>query len=195
MGLYEEYKSYKYDMDTIIENEDSYDKAVEIMNSDLSILKMWIGLYGHDITIKPRANNIYYCKCHLHNDDVLAVCLDENKKAFFCYGCCKGVTIIDLIAKEFNISLDESIKILYTYISNDISVLNKKELEISHHIFKNYNSSEAEKYYKISEDKTNRLNNRIENYKKQYGDSPKIERKMCKRLCCSKKHIHKEYYL
>lgn len=160
-----------------------------IMVSDLSILRIWLSLLGEDIIVKPRANNIFYSECCFHNTDDIPVCIDDNKKGFYCYGCGSGGTIITLIANYFNIEREDVVNILYAYINNNLNSLDKDGLEIIKKIFENYDSVLVDKYLEESRQKTSCLNDRISRYIDKFGDSQEIINKMTKRLCCSRDYI------
>ncbi|MDD3453175.1 MAG: CHC2 zinc finger domain-containing protein [Bacilli bacterium] len=190
-GLYYDYVEELMFLD--LKNKQSEEKYDRIMNSNISILKIWISLFGEDIIIKPRANNIFYSKCQFHNNNDISVCIDENKKAFFCYGCNYGGTIVKLIGCVYSIYNDDVVDILYAYINDDINTLTKKQLEITKEIFKNYNSSLSDKYFEQSREKTKILNETIQNYLEIYGDSNDTRKKLVKRLCCHRKHLPKKH--
>lgn len=164
-------------------------KYYKILESDLSILGIWISLFGKDIMIKTRSNNIFYSDCPMHNAEDIPVCINENKKAFFCYGCGKGGTLVALISIFFKITREDAVNILYAYINDDLELLNKQQLDIIKKIFKNYTSSALNKYFEESKLKSALLNTRIKNYIQKYGDSNETRNKMVKRLCCSKIYI------
>lgn len=185
----------------IFKNNDSITKYNEILNSDLSILGLWISIFGNDIVIKPRANNIYYADCGFHNADDFPVLIGEKEKAFYCYGCGFGGSFLKLASDYLNLDYDyfndynysdEIVKVFYAFIKKDISFLNKQELEWFERLFKNYNLDLVKHYYEISKSKTEKINNRIFNYYISHEHTDDLEVKMSKRLCCSKKYI-KQY--
>jgi len=187
MGLYYEY----LDELTYFYEKEYIKKHVEIMESNLSILRVWLSLFGEKYIIKPRANNIYYAKCPHHNADDIPVCINNNINAYFCYGCGSGGGIISLISRHFWISMEEATDIVYAFIKNDTNSLDKDELKILKEVFENYNSNLIDKYLKESETKTKKLNKRIDKYVKEHKNKFDIEN-ISKRLCCSKKYI-KDY--
>lgn len=166
------------------------EKYYQVLDSDLSILKIWISLFdNNDLLIHPRAGNVFYCDCPFHKAEDLPVCIKEELKAFFCYGCGRGGTIVTLIAEHFNIHLEDALKILYSYITNDIDSLDKDELEVLQKIFNNYNSEKADIYFEQSKRKTDYLNERIDRYIEQNGYSNESVKRITKRLCCSKHYV------
>lgn len=179
-GIYDE-RDWFYD-------DQDLEKYYQVLDSDLSILKVWKSLFDKSI-IHPRAGNIFYCDCPFHRATDLPVCINEELKAFFCYGCGTGGTIITLIAEYLKIDIEDALKILYSYIINDIDSLNKKELEILQKIFNNYNSEKVDIYFEQSKQKTDHLNSRIDKYIEQNGYSNEIVKKITKRLCCSKRYV------
>lgn len=181
-SIYDEQDWFKYD-------DELYDKYLDVLMSDLSILKIWISLFGEDATIKTRSNNTFYSDCFMHRAHDIPVCIKEQEKRFFCYGCGRGGTIITLVSEYFNIWHECALNILYSYINDDLDSLNKEQLEIVKTIFKNYNSPLADKYFEESKKKENLLNSRIDNYIEYYGTSSDTIKKMTKRLCCSRKYI------
>ncbi|MDE6292657.1 MAG: hypothetical protein K2L98_03135, partial [Bacilli bacterium] len=100
-------------------------------NPDLSFVRIWGSLFdSDDFVLKARANNIYYCSCPFHNAKDYPVCIDENQKGFYYYGCGRGGTIISAIAEHFDIDRDEAVNILYAYMTNNVSSLSQEELAI-----------------------------------------------------------------
>lgn len=174
------------------ETEEKYEK---IINSDLSILRMWVSLIDNDnLVIKPRAGNIFYSNlCPSHKASDFPVCIDEKLKGFLCYGCGRGGSFITLISEYFNIGIRHTLNILYAYINNEIESLNEEELQILERIFSNYDSDKTEEYFSISSEKTAYLNQRIDRYIEQNGYSPDNVKKMKKRLCCTPSYIRKRY--
>lgn len=170
-------------------DDELYDKYLNILMSDLSILKIWISLLGENTIIKTRSNNTFYSDCFMHRASDIPVCIKEQEKSFFCYGCGWGGTIVTLVSKYFNIEIENTVNILYSYINNDLDSLDKEQLEIVKTIFKNYDSPFADKYFNYSKKKSIILNSRIDNYIENYGYSADIVKKMTKRLCCSRKYI------
>ncbi len=186
MGLY--YDSLMDDRDYALPyncDQQYIDKYDKIMESNLSILKLWVSIAGESIDIKPRANNIFYSDCIFHAADDLPVCINENKKLFFCYGCHKGGSLVLLVSKCFNISAFSAIDILFSIVKKDLGDLSKRQLKIAKRILKKYNSPIVENYFKISNEKTNYINKRIESYILKKGDlqDELARKKMCKRLC------------
>lgn len=178
-----------YDEEFCIEEEDT-EKYWGIINSDLSILRVWISLFDNDsFMIKVRSNNIFYCDCPFHKSTSFPLCINENAKAFFCYGCGKGGTIVSLMSEYFDITNEEVVNILYAYINNNTNSLKQSELTILNKIFSNYDSKKVDRYFTESEAKTIYLNNRINRYIKQNGFTDDSIKKMSKRLCCSQYYI------
>lgn len=136
-----------------------------------------------------RKLNIFYGDCCFHYAKDIPVCINDNNKGFFCYGCGRGGTIITLIEDYFNIGMEHTVNILYAYINNDLKSLHKDELEVIKKIFKNYDSILVDKYLEESKKKTNYLNDRIYRYIERFGDSPDIVKKMTKRLYCSRNYV------
>lgn len=179
------------------ELEDKYD---EILESNISILRTWISLSKIETTLStkvdlsriyPRINNHFYTKCMFHYPIDTPVCIDENRKAFFCYGCCTNGTIVGLIEKFFNISTDDSVEIIHAFINNNIDGLTKDNLEILKTAFKYYNSEEADKLLEESKRKTEVLDNRIKNYIEKNNSNSDDIKHISKRLCCSKQYVKK----
>ena len=184
-----EYSDFiKYDCGEMIE---------EILHSDISILRIWISIMlsnNQELKIKPRANNIYYSDCCFHNAGDLPVCIDEGKKAFYCYGCGYGGTIISLIHKySSNLDRVSVLRVLTAFIEKDTTNLNKVETEYYDEIFKYYNSEIADYYFEISRQKTMYLENRIHNYLKMHRDNPETRSKATRRLCCTRMHIARTF--
>ena len=195
MGLY--YDSMENDRDYALPyncNHQYIDKYNKIMESNLSMLKLWISIAGENINIKPRANNIFYSDCIFHRATDLPVCINENKKAFFCYGCGEGGSLVLLVSKCFHISAASTIDILFSIVNKDLGDLSKRQLKIAKRILKKYNSPVAEHYFKISNEKTNYINKRIESYIQKNGDSQETIKKMRKRLCTKYKISRSNIY-
>lgn len=187
MGVY--YSRFD-ERDYLCVEDEKYDKYDKIIDSNLSLLRIWISLLDNDnFTMKIRSNNIFYCDCPFHKAEDLPICINEKLKAFFCYGCGKGGTIVTLISEYFNIQQEAVINILYAYINNNINSLEKSEITILNEIFSNYNSKKVDRYIAESESKTIYLNNRIDRYIGQNGFTDGSIKKMSKRLCCSENYI------
>lgn len=185
------------DLDDIrlFENSDKYyNYFYEIMNSNLSILRMYISICeSNQINkkIKARVNNNFYCDCIFHNATDLPLRIAEDLKAYACYGCgCSG-TIVTLISKIYNIPKEESIELLHGYINNETNGLNKRQLNILKQIFQYYDSPTVEKLFEESQKKTELLNKRIKKYIKDKDCYLGDEEKIANRLCCSKKYVKK----
>lgn len=169
-----------------------FDKYEKIINSNLSILKIWISICKSnqlDIKIKSRINNNFYCSCLFHNASDLSLRIVEDKNAYCCYGCGVGGTIVSLISNFYEISPNESVELLYGYISNDLNSFNKEQLDKLTEIFQYYNLPIAEELFEESRRKTELLNERIKryiSYKDCYFDD---EEKIANRLCCAKKYV------
>lgn len=168
------------------------ERYFKVMDSDLSVLQMYISLYKNN-TIKPRINNIFYCDCPYHNADDLPVRINEDSKICICHGCGTDFSIIKLVKDGLNISYKDALDILYAYSAGDLDILNKKQLEEYKKLFKMYNLEEnkslRDKYLNESKEKKEYLENRIKNYIEKH-DSNDIDR-ISKRLCCHRKYIKK----
>ena len=175
------------------ENPDKYFKYYhEIMNSNLSVLRVLISICKSNqlnIEIKPRVNNNFYCNCIFHHARDYSFRVLENMKAYCCYACGKGGTIVSLISSFYDISLNESIELLYKYISNDLSSLNEKQLRIINEAFKYYNSNLIDMLFLESQRKTELLDRRIRRYINEKDCQPGSEIRIANRLCCSKKYV------
>ena len=179
-----------------IENYDKYNEYYEeIMNSDLSILRVYNSMYKSNynkkINIKPRANNNFYCDCIFHNAEDLPLRILESKKAFACYACGISGTIVSLLSLYYGITLQEAIKLLHAYICGETEKLSKRELIILKEIIQYYNSPDIDELFEESKRKTEYLNNRIERYINENNSKRSDAEKISKRLCCSKKYVKK----
>lgn len=185
------------DLDNIrfIENSDKYvDYFYKIMDSNLSILRMYISICESrkiNEKIKARINNNFYCDCLFHRNGDLPFRIAENKKAYACYGCGYSGTIVSFISKVYSISDEESIELLYGYITNEINGLNKNQLDIIKEVFQYYNSPLVEELFKESQRKTKLLEERIKRYIEDKNCYLGDEEKISNRLCCSKKYVKK----
>lgn len=189
-------KESLYDEQDWFYDDEDLEKREEVINSDLSILRIWVSLFENNgLVIKPRADNIFYSnKCPYHKASDYPVCIDEKLNGYFCYGCGRGGSILTLISEYFKISIEDALKILFAYINNDIKSLDEEELQVLERIFNNYNSAKTEEYLSISSEKTKYLNQRIDRYIECNGYSQDNVKKMKKRLCCTPSYIRKRYY-
>ena len=176
------------------ENPDKYFKYYhEIMNSNLSILRIYYSICESNNLkkkIKARINNNYYCDCVFHRADDLPLRIVEEKKCWGCYGCGYSGSIITLISKFYDISIEESLELLYSYLTNEIAELNEKQMDILKEMFQYYNSPSIDKLFLESQRKTKLLDERIKRYIKTKNFCLE-EDKIADRLCCSKKYVKK----
>lgn len=117
-----------------------------------------------DIKIKSRINNNFYCKCFFHNNSDFSLRIIEDKKIYCCYGCLEGGSIVSLVSNLYGISMDESIELLYRYISNELDLLNKNQLDILKELFKYYDFFFTEQILEDSQKRTEKLDERIIRY-------------------------------
>ena len=195
MGIYENYTNYIYGLGTYYADIDEIqiNKYKEIMESDFSILRVWVSLFGEDMLIKPRPYNIFYSNCALHYAKDIPVCINENLKCYQCFGCGKGGTIVDLVWEYFQRSIDygDVIDIIYACIKEETASLSKEYGAVVRRIKRHYYSEVINNYFELSKIKTDALNNRIRNYIAQNGNSEEVRQKLCRRLCCAKSHVKK----
>ena len=177
------------------ENPDKYFKYYhEIMNSNLSILRIYYSICESNNLkkkIKARINNNYYCDCVFHRADDLPLRIVEEKKYWGCYGCGYSGSIITLISKFYGISIEESLELLHSYLTNKTDELNEKQINILKEMFRYYNSSDIDEIIKESRRKTEFLDKRIRKYIKDNNIYLNEEEKISNRLCCSKKYVKK----
>ncbi len=177
-------------------NPDKYFKYYdEIMNSNLSILRIYYSICESNNLkkkIKARINNNYYCNCAFcfHRASHLPLRIVEEKKYWGCYECGYSGSIFTLISKFYDISTEESLELLHSYLTNEISELNKKQMHILKEMFQYYNSPSIDKLFLESQRKTRLLNKRIKRYIKTKNFCLE-EDKIADRLCCSKKYVKK----
>lgn len=192
MYIYDELCDEKYFVG--FEDEKTIDKYEKIMHSDLSLLRTYISICKSnniDIMIKPRVDNNIYCKCIMHCDDNCRLRIVEDIKAFCCYECGQAGTIVTFISKLYGLEMDESIDLLYSYISNDIDMLNKKQLDMLKEIFQYYDLPIAEKALEDSKKKSEELNERIKRYINNNKCDSDSAIKIANRLCCSEKYVNR----
>ena len=170
-------------------------KLAEIMNSNISFLRILISILGEDTIVEVRPNKIFYLNCVFHKTEDMPLYIDDNNKVFYCYSCGESGTIISFLYKYYGIYPKEAINILYAYLNDDLSELNIDELNIFRDIFKNYKSKVVTNYLGKSTYKTNYLNNRIDNYLEKYEDKIYDLDKISKRLSCSKQLIKERIYI
>lgn len=187
MGIASVYQEYYRWYDGPSENE-----LDEIMNSDLSITRMWITLYGNK-EIKPISNKKFYDKCIRHSSMDRSVRIVEDKKVFYCYGCGFGGTIVDLVAYALKIETEEAITILYAFLHNDLNSLNENQKEMVNKIINNYNSIDVKKNTEIifeeSKIKTDKLISRVNDCAKNYDSPEENIRKIAKRVSCTEELV------
>ena len=174
------------------EEPNIFDMYEEIINSDLSILRVFISICKSnqlDIEIKPRINNNFYCNCLFHNASDFPLRIVEDKKAYCCYSCGVGGTVVSLISNYYSISPNESVKLLYGFLSNDLDSFNKDQLDILREIFQYYNSPISEELFIDSQKKTEKLDERIKKYIKSNNCPQGSEARIANRLCCSKNYV------
>lgn len=195
-GLYNCITDERNDMDYCIDDADILNKYNEILKSNVSIIRTWISIYNTDRNrINSRIGNKFYSKCMFHNHNTFdtPVCIDENRKGFYCYGCRRGGTIVTLVYEIFNhaydISIEDSIEIVHAFITNNIDGLSKEQLEILKLAFEHYNSPEADKYIEESKQKTEKFDQRIKNYIEKNNSNLDDVEYISKRLCCSKNYV------
>ncbi len=157
-------------------NPDKYFKYYdEIMNSNLSILRIYYSICeSNNLKKKIKArinnnNNNYYCNCvfcnpELHRASHLPLRIVEEKKYWGCYGCGYSGSIFTLISKFYDISIEESLELLHSYLTNEIAELNKKQMKILKEMFQYYNSPSIDKLLLESQRKTKLLDERINRY-------------------------------
>ena len=61
--------------------EEEITKYNAIMNSNISILRLWISIFSRETVIIPRAYNVYYSECGFHSAIGTPVCIltiEEN---------------------------------------------------------------------------------------------------------------------
>ncbi len=172
-------------------NPDKYiEYYYEIINSNISILRVYNSICKNNnknVIIKPRINDNYYCSCIFHYASDLPLRIIEKEKLWCCYGCGQSGSLITLVSKYYEITIEESLEVFHSYLTKDTSILNKEQLMILKEIFEHYNSKNLENIFKESKRKTNLLNTRIKNYIKNRNISLD-ENIISKRLCCSKKY-------
>ena len=192
MGLYNKLleEMYENDMDENV----MYNM---VMGSDISILSVWLNLFGK-CEIKPRCDNIYYCKCPFHESNGLSCVIDENRKGYFCFGCNTGGSIIELISRVFNIKLADATFILYAYAQHGTAhsitdvIDDPMDLKILKRISLGSGATSAKKYFDESGLKSAKLNEKIYIYTLTHEiDSEETQKKLAKKLCCTSRHIQK----
>ena len=172
------------------------EKYGAIMESDLSISRMWLALYGFTKGFKAAPGNKFYAMCFEHNSGKdKSVRIVEERKTFVCYGCYCGGTIVDLVSLSLGIDKEDVIDILYAYIQNDMNLLNTKEKEKAIPLIQRYNSSLVELAATMclekSAEKTEKLNSRILASAKHYGRSKEDLELIAKRVSCSERYVKK----
>ena len=100
-------------------------------------------------------------------------------------------TVVSLISNFYDIEPNESVDLLYRYLSNNLNSLGEKQLSILNKIFQYYNSSLAEDLFEESWRKTELLNQIIKSYIENKDCYLGDEEKIANRLCWSKKYVKK----
>ena len=169
--------------------EEEITKYNAIMNSNISILRLWISIFSRETVIIPRAYNVYYSECGFHSAIGTPVCIREQDKTYMCYGCKNGGTIIHLLVDCYCISYAEAINVLYAFVTKAFESLTPREREVYRDAFKNYDAKEADIYFGLSLEKSMNLKERVDDYFGRYGDSDETRKNAMKRLCISRRHL------
>ena len=175
-------------------DEDIDIKLDEIINSDISFLRILVSILGEDTAVEVRPNKIFYLNCLFHNTDDMPLYIDDNNKVFYCYSCGESGTIISFIYKYYGIYPKSAINILYAYLNDNLDELDNDELNVFKDIFKNYKSKVVTNYLGKSTYKTNHLNERIDNYLDNYKEPIYDLDKISRRLSCSKQIVKERIY-
>ena len=99
--------------------------------------------------------------------------------------------MVTFVSIFFGISIEESIDLLYNFITNNLSSLNKEELKILDDLFKYYDSPVADALFLESQEKGEIFSERIKNYIETHNCQEGSENKIADRLCCSKNYVKK----
>ena len=143
-------------------------EELEYISDNISMLGLYLSYLEYnkiDYKISVRPNKKYHFnKCFVHNCrgvDYPFIIL-EKEGLFACHGCNYSGHIVDFIAGEYDLSKDETLKIIYSFINKEYESLNEEEKELYNKIFYKY---ELKDYYnQKSEEKSKYINERILRY-------------------------------
>lgn len=176
-----------------VTDKDEFEWYKKILASDISILRVYVSLYGSE-AIKPRPSHNYYCKSPLlgmNSNEGYKLRLYDDNKAFFCSKTgCRG-TIVSFIQHALRLSQADAINVLYSYVSKSTDNLSEKGIMIYNKIFGNYDSKEIKDLIEKSEVKEKNLETKIENHLKRQGTSKVVMEKAARKFCCSIKRVEK----
>lgn len=176
---YYEYESINFEQITYIS------KNISMLGLYLSYLE----LNGIEYQVDCRPNNKFYIdKCFVHKswENDYPFTIIESDGLFACRGCWKGGHIIDFVGEAYELSSDEILKILFSYINRTYEELSDTEKSIYNKLFYRYDLKD--KYLSLSKEKQQNLDNRI----KRYIESSKKEInyfKIAQRLGCSSEYV------
>lgn len=185
-------RNIKYPQAYYYEYENISIDIINYISKNISMLGLYLSyleLNEIEYQVDCRPNNKFYInKCFIHksrgNDYPFTII--ESDGLFACRGCNKGGHIIDFVGEAYELSSDEIIKILFSYINGTYDELSNTEKSIYKKLFYRYDLQD--KYLSISKEKQQNLDNRI----KRYIESSKKEInyfKIAQRLGCSIEYV------
>lgn len=179
---------------------DSYFKSIEgTFRKETLIEKNQIVNGEIKLKIYPNYKFFYnYCPFHDNGINNYSFYVDDQRKAYYCFGCGFSGNVFDFLCFIYHLDINEAIEILGCIASIfDVSILNRTELKIYHTLMKNYHNKN--KLLKESQRKTKFLTERVKHYLELHPlDKEEVNnkdfKKVADRLCCDISFVKKMYY-
>ena len=172
-------------------NDEEKKQYDEILNSDISILRIYASLFGIK-NIKVRAFHTFYGKSPLvgvYSNEGYTLRLDDGKKTFYCYKKNCGGTVVKFIMHVLKLNQIDAINILHSYVTKSTSNLSEKGIIHYNKIFENYDSEEVKRLIDESEEKEADFKEKIASNLKRHGISEVAITKAARKFCCSKTRV------
>lgn len=142
----------------------------------------------YKVSVRPD-NKFYFNKCFIHNCrgvDYPFIIL-EKEGLFACHGCNYSGHIVDFIAEVYELTKEETLKIIYSYINKTYDLLSDEEKELYDKVFYRYDLKD--KYIEKSSEKKQYLKDRIRKYVELRDEIDYIQ--IADRLSCSKEFVER----
>lgn len=176
-----------YDFNSISKEELRYiADNISILGIYLSYLEL--NNIEYKVSVRPD-NKFYFNKCFIHNCrgvDYPFIVL-EKEGLFACHGCNYSGHIVDFIAGEYNLTKEETLKIIYSYINKTYDSLSDDEKELYDKVFYRYDLKNE--YIEKSSEKTKSLKDKIKKYAELRDEIDYIQ--ISERLSCSKEFVER----
>lgn len=176
-----------YDFNSISKEELRYiADNVSILGIYLSYLEL--NNIEYKISVRPD-NKFYFNKCFIHNCrgvDYPFIVL-EKEGLFACHGCNYSGHIVDFIAETYELTKEETLKIIYSYINKTYDSLSDDEKKVYDKVFYKYDLKDE--YIEKSKNKKQALIERIKKYAELRDEIDYIQ--ISERLACSKEFVER----